>query len=157
MIEFHIKVLNESLEILKNIRNEFNEKYGNIDISKYEDIKSYDVKSLDALAYRFSKIQSLLGEKVFKEILEKLEYDLTDKSYIDILQYIEKEGIINSIYEWKKLREIRNSLSHDYPEEIESVVNAINQMLDSIEIFEKIVKKVEEKYEYANQVKFGRN
>ncbi|AZV47333.1 hypothetical protein C3L23_08620 [Nautilia sp. PV-1] len=157
MIEFHIKVLNESLEILKNIRDEFNEKYGNIDISKYEDIKSYDVKSLDALAYRFSKIQSLLGEKVFKEILEKLEYDLTDKSYIDILQYIEKEGIINSIYEWKKLREIRNSLSHDYPEEIESVVNAINQMLDSIEIFEKIVKKVEEKYEYANQVKFGRN
>jgi len=157
VIEFHIKVLNESLEILKNIRDEFNEKYGNIDISKYEDIKSYDVKSLDALAYRFSKIQSLLGEKVFKEILEKLEYDLTDKSYIDILQYIEKEGIINSIYEWKKLREIRNSLSHDYPEEIESVVNAINQMLDSIEIFEKIVKKVEEKYEYANQVKFGRN
>ncbi|GAB6074872.1 hypothetical protein [Nautilia lithotrophica] len=95
--------------------------------------------------------------KVFKEILEKLEYDLTDKSYIDILQYIEKEGIINSIYEWKKLREIRNSLSHDYPEEIESVVNAINQMLDSIEIFEKIVKKVEEKYEYANQIKSGRN
>ncbi|ACM92536.1 conserved hypothetical protein [Nautilia profundicola AmH] len=157
MIEFHIKVLNDSLEILKNIRDEFNEKYGNIDVSKYEDIKSYDIKSLDTLAYRFSKIQSLLGEKVFKEILEKLEYDLTDKSYIDILQYIEKEGIINSIYEWKKLREIRNSLSHDYSEEIESVVNAINEMLDSIEIFEKIVKKVEEKYEYANQVKSGRN
>jgi DNA repair ATPase RecN len=157
VIEFHIKVLNESLRILKDIRDEFNEKYGNIDISKYEDIKSYDIKSLDALAYRFSKIQSLLGEKVFKEILEKLEYDLTNKSYIDILQYIEKEGIISSIYEWKKLREIRNSLSHDYPEEIESVVNAINEMLDSIDIFEEIVKKVEEKYEYANQVKSGGN
>jgi len=152
-----MKVLNESLEILKNIREEFNVKYGNIDMSKFEDIKIYDIKSLDTLAYRFSKIQSLLGEKVFKEILEKLEYDLTDRSYIDILQYIEKERIINSIYEWKKLREIRNSLSHDYPEEIEFVVNAINEMLDSIEIFEGIIRKIEEKYAYANQVKSRRN
>jgi len=157
VIEFHIKVLNDSLDILKNIKQEFNDKYGNIDMSKYEDIKSYDIKSLDTLIYRFSKIQSLLGEKIFKEILEKLEYDLTDKSYIDILQYVEREGIIGSIYEWKKLREIRNSLSHDYPEEIEYVVNAINEMLNSIEIFERIVKKIEEKNEYANQIKSRRD
>ena len=158
MIEFHIKVLKDSIEILKNIRTEFREKYGEyIELSNFEDIKSFDIKSLDTLAYRFSKIQLLLGEKVFREILEKLEYDLANKSYIDILQYIEKEGIIETIYEWKKLREIRNTLSHDYPEEIEHIVNAINDIFKNIETFERIVKKIEEKNEYADKITSGRN
>ncbi len=157
MLDFHLKVLNESIDILKGIKKELIEKYGEVDISNFEDIKFLDIKTLDALAYRFGKVQSLLGEKVFKEILEKLGYDLNDKSYIDILQYLEKEGIIESIYRWKKLREIRNSLSHEYPEEIEFVVGALNEMLNNIETFEKIVKKIEEKNEYADKITSGRN
>ncbi len=157
MLDFHLKVLNESIDILKGIKKELIEKYGKVDISNFEDIKFLDIKTLDALAYRFGKVQLLLGEKVFKEILEKLGYDLNDKSYIDILQYLEKEGIIESIYQWKKLREIRNSLSHEYPEEIEFVVGALNEMLNNIETFEKIVKKIEEKYEYADKITSGRN
>ena len=157
MLEFHLKILNESIDILKDIKRELIEKYGRVDVSNFEDIKFLDIKTLDALAYRFGKVQSLLGEKVFKEILEELGYDLSDKSYIDILQYIEREGIINSIYEWKRLREIRNSLSHDYPEEIEFVVEALNEMLDNIETFEKIITKIEEKYEYAIKITSPRN
>ena len=157
MLEYHLQVLKESLKILKDIREEFAKKYGNIDESVYEEIRFLDIRSLDTLVYRFSKIQSLLGEKVFREILEVLEYDLADKSYIDILQYVEKEGIIDSIFEWKKLREIRNSLSHDYPEEIIYIVKALNEILRSIDKFEKIINKIEEKYEYANQIRKRRD
>jgi archaellum component FlaC len=157
VLEYHLKVLKESLAILYDIKNELKKKYGKINEEAYEEIRYLDIKSLDTLAYRFSKIQSLLGEKVFKEILEELEYDLANKSYIDILEYIEKEGIIESIFEWKRLREIRNSLSHDYPEEITYIVKAINEMLNSIEKFDKIIKRIEEKYEYANKIKQTRD
>ena len=157
MLEYHLKVLKESLAILNDIKNELKKKYGKINEEAYEEIRYLDIKSLDTLAYRFSKIQSLLGEKVFKEILEELEYDLANKSYIDILDYIEKEGIIESVFEWKRLKEIRNSLSHDYPEEITYIVKAINEMLNSIEKFDKIIKRIEEKYEYANKIKQTRD
>jgi DNA repair ATPase RecN len=153
MIEFHIKILKESLQILKDIKKELETIYSlPIDEESYLDIKKRNIKTLDTLAYRFSKIQSILGEKVFREILEVLGYDLSDKSYIDLLQFVEKEKIIPSIIKWKELREIRNTLSHDYPEETEFVVNALNKIIENIDTFEKIVKKIEEKYEYANKI-----
>jgi len=153
MIEFHIKILKESLKILKDIKKELETIYSlPINEESYLDIKERNIRTLDALAYRFSKVQSILGEKVFREILEVLGYDLSDKSYIDVLQFAEKEKIIPSIIKWKELREIKNTLSHDYPDEIEFVVNALNKIIENIDTLEKIVKTIEEKYEYANKI-----
>lgn len=158
MLDFHLQILQESLRILYDIKDEIKEKYGlPITVESYLKLKKFDIKVLDTLAYRFAKIQSILGERVFREILEELEYDLDGKSYLDILQAIEKEEIISSVFEWKRLREVRNTISHDYPEEIEFLVSAINEMLSGIEVFDEIIKNIKEKYEYANKIKSKRD
>ncbi len=69
---------------------------------------------LDAFRVRFSDLQDCLGHKLFRGLL-KLEQE-NPISMIDVLNLIEKRQIFNSASEWKNLREIRNSFSHDYPE-----------------------------------------
>jgi len=155
-LKFHIESVKNSLEILENIREKVNMIYGlPLKEADFLDIKENNIFWLDTLAYRFSKIQSILGEKVFREILEYLEYDLEGKSYLDILEYIEREEIIPSIFEWKRLREIRNTLSHDYPEEIEFIVNAVNEVFLKIDLLKGIILKIEEKYEKSKSRKRG--
>jgi len=155
-LKFHIESVKNSLKILENIREKVNMIYGlPLKEADFLDIKENNIFWLDTLAYRFSKIQSILGEKVFREILEYLEYDLEGKSYLDILEYIEREEIIPSIFEWKRFREIRNTLSHDYPEEIEFIVNAVNEVFLKIDLLKGIILKIEEKYEKSKSRKRG--
>jgi uncharacterized protein YutE (UPF0331/DUF86 family) len=46
---------------------------------------------------------------------------------IDVLHILEKLDIITSIEEWDKLREIRNLIAHEYP-------NDINERIENIEL-----------------------
>ncbi len=155
-LKFHINSIKDSLKILEEIREKVETIYGlPLKETEFLDIKNNYIFWLDTLAYRFSKIQSILGEKAFREILEYLEYDLEGKSYLDILEYVEREGIIPSIFEWKRLREIRNTLTHDYPEEIEFIVSAVNEMFSKIDLLKEIILKIEKKYEEAKSRKRG--
>ena len=64
----------------------------------------------------------------------------------EVLYYIEKEEIIDSLENWIELREVRNELEHDYPEELEEALVDLKFCIDS---FEKI-----ESY-YLNSLKFA--
>ena len=101
---------------------------------------------LDVLAFRFSKLQSLVGEKLFREYLS-LFYDVEGKSFLELLKLLEKEGIID-IDSWNELRKVRNFISHDYPLINEEKVNAINFLIKNMnkmfEVVEKIKRKVDE-------------
>jgi len=95
---------------------------------------------IDLIIFNFTKIQALLGEKVFKETAEIMLLEHSD--FLDLLSKLEKNGILN-IYEWKKLRVIRNNFSHEYPEEIAEITENINEALKNIEILKKVVKNIE--------------
>ena len=43
------------------------------------------------LAFRFSKLQSLIGEKIFREYLNCNLFETEGKSFFEILREIEKE------------------------------------------------------------------
>jgi hypothetical protein len=49
----------------------------------------------------------------------------------EVLFIIEKENIIDSIGHWIELREIRNELEHDYPENIEAALQDLKFCIDS--------------------------
>ncbi|NPA11618.1 MAG: hypothetical protein GXO62_05195 [Epsilonproteobacteria bacterium] len=53
---------------------------------------------LDSLAFRFSRLQGLLGEKIFKEYLILNFRDIEGKSFLEILRMLEKEGLIDNSY-----------------------------------------------------------
>jgi hypothetical protein len=125
----------------EKIENEFNMPLSEDDISDMLEDEVYKA-ILDSISYRFLKIQSTIGEKLFKEVLEEIGISTLNKTFVQILSEIEREGIV-SVDEWKELRIIRNSLSHDYPEELAEITLAINEILEKIDFFETIIKKIQ--------------
>ncbi|WP_457563017.1 hypothetical protein [Caminibacter pacificus] len=101
---------------------------------------------LDTLAFRFSRLQGLLGEKLFKEYLILTLRDVEGKSFVEMLRMLEKEGLVN-IEEWQSFRKIRNFIFHDYPLGDSEKIEAINFLIAStpklITIFDNLKDKVE--------------
>ncbi|MEA3290344.1 MAG: hypothetical protein U9Q04_09230 [Campylobacterota bacterium] len=89
---------------------------------------------LDAYLKRFASIQDFLGAKIFSLLLEIAGINNTKMS--EVLSNIEKENIIDSLENWIELREVRNELEHDYPEELEEALNDLKYCIDSFEQLE---------------------
>ena len=97
---------------------------------------------LEAYLKRFASLQDYLGAKIFPLLLEVAGISANKMS--EVLYYIEKEEIIDSLDNWIELRVIRNELV-DCPEEIEE---ALKDLKFCVYNFEKL-----EKY-YLNALKF---
>jgi len=89
---------------------------------------------LDAYLKRFASIQDFLGAKIFSLLLEIAGINNTKMS--EVLSNIEKENIIDSLENWIELREVRNELEHDYPEELQEALNDLKYCIDSFEQLE---------------------
>ena len=85
-----------------------------------DQVGSVDVEQrrlLDQAAYRFMKLQDSLGEKVLPGILDlTLDPLPPESSFAEKLQRLERLGALPSVGTWRLLREVRNSLAHEYPE-----------------------------------------
>jgi hypothetical protein len=89
---------------------------------EYQDI----VEHLDQMIFRFMKIQDGIGRRLIPSIVEAIEPDTSGMTFIDKLNSLEKFGLIDPD-EWNIYRKIRNDLMHDYPEEKEELLHAINE------------------------------
>jgi len=144
MLDTHLDFIKKSIDILKFLKEKYEKLYGLPLNSKYfEELSNEELIEFDSIAYRFSKIQSIFAEKVFKEILEEIGYSTINKNFLEILTLCERNGIISDTKIWKDLRKIRNSLSHDYPDEIEEVIFTINEIFKTLDFFEEILKNIE--------------
>jgi len=151
---FHIKIIKDNINILNKLYLDIKNNYSlPLKSDDYFEIKENDFKIFDTIAYRYIKTQSILGEKLFREILEYAEFDTQNKSFIEILSELQKEGILEDIEEWKILREIRNSISHDYPYDEEEIIEAINFLYEKLSVLENMINKIEEKYETITKIK----
>lgn len=84
---------------------------------------------LDAYLKRFSSIQDFLGAKIFSLLLEVSGINSSKMS--EVLYYIEKEEIIDSLENWIEIREVRNELEHDYPEELQEALEDLKFCIDN--------------------------
>jgi len=133
--ELHIQRLQEILKYLKN--------FYPLDIDSLEDI---DLDKLDAFAFRFAKLQDLLGAKIFREYLEKINFPTADKNFLELLKELNKEAVVE-IDKWAEFRSVRNSIAHDYPYDIYEKIDAINYLIKNIDYLFNIVQKIKEKVE----------
>lgn len=78
-------------------------------------LTSIELALFDQLIYRFSKLQDSMGTRLFKQILEGLEEDVSAIPFIDILNKMEKLKLIDKAKDWIALRQTRNTVSHEYP------------------------------------------
>ncbi|CAM4018075.1 hypothetical protein [Arcobacter cloacae] len=111
----------------------------------FNTLKAEEKAILDAYLKRFSSIQDFLGAKIFPLLLDVAGINSSKMS--EVLYYIEKEEIIDSLENWIELREIRNELEHDYPEELKEALIDLKFCIDS---FQKI-----ESY-YFNSLNFAK-
>ena len=136
-IESHIKILEKLFSYLDKDIEVFKNLYGiPIKIKILETIGDDDNlrRLVASITSDFSKAQAILGEKLFKEILYFTD-EINDKniSFFDILSILERLSIIENRLEWKQVKEIRNNIAHEYPEEVDKLADNLNM------IFEKIV------------------
>ena len=122
-----------------------------LDKDKYINLTDIEVQAIDQFLFRFSKLQDTIGNKLFKAFLLYLEEDVETLPFIDILNKMEKLNILQSVEEWRKLRDIRNELSHNYDDEPEEMSISINKIYNQRETIEKIYIKIVDYYQKINK------
>nr|VFK42266.1 MAG: hypothetical protein BECKTC1821E_GA0114239_10185 [Candidatus Kentron sp. TC] len=111
----------------------------------FQSLDGYERAAFDAYLKRYSSLQDYLGAKVFPLLLEIAGIPADRMSRV--LAMVEREGIIESLQDWIELREIRNDLEHDYPDDLRAALSALRICVSS---FTKL-----EKY-YRNTIEFPR-
>ena len=108
-----------------------------IDNSFFDDYNN--VRVVNSFLFNFSKIQDKIGAKLFKKILYVAkEIDHENIPMKDALNLLEKLGVLEDSKSWDRLREIRNSLAHEYPFNIEDRVENIILSLEGYHLLKKI-------------------
>ena len=105
-------------------------------------LKISDIAMFELFTNRFSKLQDLMGNKIFSLVLTTAGEPADEMTFIDKINKLEKLKIIDSAQEWMILRQIRNHLSHEYPDHPELTAQFLNQAYEHtdkiISLFEKI-------------------
>ena len=83
---------------------------------------------LDQFLYRFAKLQDCIGLRLIPAVYVLLENDTAAHPFIDILNRLEKLGVLTSVHDWQYFRSLRNNVAHEYPERSDDIVNAINTL-----------------------------
>ena len=86
----------------------------------------------DQLIYRFSKLQDSMGSRLFKQLLEALEEDISGLPFIDILYRLEKLDLLDDAKDWIILRQTRNTVSHEYPFFMEVQIEELNLLPEEV-------------------------
>ncbi len=134
----HIDRLRSAVEVIEYLYP--------VDTKKMESITMQEKDKLDVLAFRFSKLQDLLGTKIFREYLTLLQYPVEEKNYLELLRELDRESIID-IDLWSEFRAVRNSISHDYPHEESDKLEAMNYLIKNVGYLIGITEKIKDNLE----------
>jgi len=109
------------------------------------ELNDIELAILDQFATRFSKLQDVMGAKLFPAVLELTKEPGQLTVFLDKLYRLEKIGAIPSAENWLRLRAMRNEFSHDYPDDPKIQVAILNKaytlatdllnILEQIELF----------------------
>jgi hypothetical protein len=95
-------------------------------------VSPIELALFDQLIYRFSKLQDSMGSRLFKQLLDALEEDISGLPFIDILNKMEKLNLIDDAKDWISLRQVRNTVSHEYPFFKEVQIEELNLLPDEV-------------------------
>jgi hypothetical protein len=114
----------------------------------FNQISPIELALFDQLIYRFSKLQDSMGTRLFKQVLEALEEDVSGLPFIDILYKLEKLNLLENAKDWISLRQTRNTISHEYPFYKDIQIEELNLLPEEVEKLSGIWLKLKE---YTNQ------
>jgi hypothetical protein len=118
------------------------QQWENIDCEIFEDFEK--IKTTDTFIYRFIKLQDLMGDKLFKVFLNSIGEYRDTMSLIDILDKLEKLEIIDNSREWMEFRNLRNQLTHEYPNNEQDIVDGISLAIESFLKIDMIINNIQD-------------
>jgi predicted nucleotidyltransferase len=95
-------------------------------VDNYQNLNDEQITLTDQFLFRFSKLQDLIGAKLFPTILLFLGEDIKSQTVIDRLNRLEQLELIKSRLEWQELRDLRNNLAHQYEQDSEKSIQFIS-------------------------------
>jgi len=98
-----------------------------ITAEKIDTFAPQEIAFLDMFSTRFSKLQDIIGSRIFPYILKEAWDDSV--SFIDKLNKLEKLSFLDDAGWWIDLRELRNTVTHDYPDSNEEIAKHIEELL----------------------------
>ncbi len=110
-----------------------------ITIEKIKTLTTDEVfaEQVEAFGSRFGRLQDTLGQKLLPAWLKVLGEQPT--SFIDNLNKAEKLGILPSVEEWMRLRELRNQMVHEYIDDDKIFFNALKLAHASVPLIKKVM------------------
>jgi hypothetical protein len=118
-----------------------------LDSSRYVQLTDDGVELIDYNLYRLSKLQALIGEKLFVLVLEFLkEENIKSKPIIDILNRLEQLELLEDKNFWLELRKIRNTIAHQYEDEPVQASFALNAIFGAKPTLETIYLALKSRY-----------
>ena len=103
-------------------------------------------ESLAAVNERFAKLQDVLGSAMRHAAL--LAGEPAD-SFLKVLAFYEKAGVIESVSDWQLFRTVRNLAAHDYETDCGQIAEHFNALKELLEPLEQSARKF---IEYCNSV-----
>ncbi len=123
-----------------------------ISVEQLISLNDEEVLIFELFSSRFTKLQDLMGAKLFGQVLEYAAEPGEYVGFIDKVNKLEKLGIIPDAQKWFLLREMRNHLSHEYPDNPELTAKNLNEAFDitnylllCLQNIKEFVHKIEEK------------
>lgn len=129
--EKHYETLSEYKLLINHLTKEKNI----FEVAVFKDLIPQEKAILDAYLKRFSSLQDYLGAKIFPSLLEVSGIDGSKMS--EVLFMMEKEEIIDSLENWIELRELRNELEHDYPDELKEALEDLKECVNQFSRIER--------------------
>ncbi|MES2215349.1 MAG: hypothetical protein V4485_04990 [Pseudomonadota bacterium] len=106
---------------------------------------------IELLTNRFAKLQDFMGAKVFDAFFRVVGEDADRMTLIDKVNKLEKLRIIENADIWSDFRELRNHLSHEYPDDPASTTKYLNEVYSLAPALLKCLDSIKERLEeYTN-------
>jgi hypothetical protein len=116
-----------------------------VDEVKVETLNQESFLFIELLVARFSKLQDSIGEKIIDAFFEEQDERVDGLTMIDKLNKLERLRIIDNVEIWKEMRDVRNYLTHEYPEDPGKTAKYLNVLYTLapklLEIVENIKKR----------------
>lgn len=98
-----------------------------ISATKIQALNEHEFLLLELLTNRFAKLQDFIGSKLIDIYLESVGESLESLTILDKVHKLEKFHVIEDGDTWMEMRQLRNHLSHEYPDHPEITAAYLNE------------------------------
>jgi len=122
-LNFLTRVVDKEVRYLgQTVNRLFDEPFGMEKAQRLDDDEDL-AERLEAFVSRFSRLQDTLGDKLIPQLLGALGE--RKATALDNLDVAERLGWLRSVEEWRAIRKLRNQMVHDYIEDLDILVSAV--------------------------------